>query len=169
MNEFVEIISMLGYNSGALTAVKILSTYLDKRIEFNLPLTTEDFNFSVNNKVTDIDGKEKNDIEVARLYVLSSFIGARDSTEEKKTKLARRKEFPKLWALAYEKSFPLFATYRANGYEGNSVDPFPIYGFPGYLSVISQRNEDIRELFVNSDLNPDICTPQKFLKVSESR
>ena len=25
MNEFVEIISMLGYNSGALTAVKILS------------------------------------------------------------------------------------------------------------------------------------------------
>lgn len=169
MNEFVDITSMLGYNSGALTAVKILSTYLDKRIEYNLPLTAEDFNFAANNTVTDIDGKEKDEIEVARLYVLSSFIGARDSADVKNTKLARRKEFPKLWALAYEKSFPVFAAYRANGYEGKSVDPYPIYGFPGYLSVISQRNEDIRELFVNSDLNPDMCTPQKFLKVSESR
>lgn len=169
ISEFVEITSMLGYNSGALTAVKILNTYLDKRIEYNLTLTTEDFNFSANNQVTDLDGKEKNEIEVARLNVLSSFIGARDSVDVRNTKIARRKEFPKLWALAYEKSFPVFATYRTNGYEGNSVDPFPIYGFPGYLSVISQRNEDIRELFVNSGLNPDMCTPQKLLKVSETK
>lgn len=169
ISEFVDITSMLGYNSGALTAVKILSTYLDKRIENKLPLTIEDFNFSANNKVLDIDGKEKDEIEVARLYVLSSFIAARDSADVKNVKLARRKEFPKLWALAYEKSFPVFATYRANGYEGNSLDPFPVFGFPGYLSVISQRNEDIRELFVNSHLTPDMCTPEKFLKVSETK
>jgi hypothetical protein len=167
MHEFVEIVSMLGYNSGALTAVKMLNTYLEKRIEYNLPLKPEDFNFSAKTKVVDIDGKEKDEVEVARSYVLSSFIGARDSTDVRNIKIARRKEFPKHWALAYEKPFPIFATYRANGYDGNSLDPFPIYGFPGYLSVISQRNEDIRELFINSQLNPDMCTPQKFLKVSE--
>lgn len=168
MDEFVEIISMLGYNSGALTAVRVLNSYLDKRIENNLPLTVEDFNFSAKTKTIDIDGKEKDEVEVARAYILSSFIGVRDSVSVREDKLARRKELPKLWAMAYEKSFPIFATYRTNGYEGNSLDPYPIYGFPGYLSVISQRNDDIRQLFINSQLNPDMCTPSKFLKVGNS-
>ena len=166
IEEYVEIVSFLGYNSGALTAVKILNTYLDKRIENSLNLSKDDFDFSIRNKTVDIDGKEKDEIEVAREYVLSSFVAARDSASVRNTKLARRKEFPKLWALAYEKSFPVFAAYRANAYNGNSLDPFAIYGYPGYLSVISQRNEEIRELFVNSQLNPDTCTPQNFLKVS---
>ena len=169
MDEFVDIISFLGYNSGALTAVKILNSYLDKRIESKLNLTNEDFDFSIRTKTTDIDGKEKDEVDVAREYVLSSFVAARDSVAVRNTKIARRKEFPKLWAMAYEKSFPIFATYRANGYTGNSLEPFPVYGYPGYLSVISQRNEEIRELFVNSQLNPDMCTPQKFLKVSNSQ
>ena len=162
--EIKKMISLLGYNTGALTAVRILNTYLEKRSEYGLKLAAEDFDFSKKVMKADIDGKERTEVEIARLNLLSSFIGIRDSAEVRKIKLERRRMLPAEWATAFEKSFPIFVTYRANSYDGSSTKPYSIYGYPGYLSVLSERNDHIRRLFSNSEYSPDMCVNKNFLK-----
>jgi hypothetical protein len=128
----------------------------------------DDFNFHNIVKAIDIDGKEKDVVDIATSYVLSSIVQSKDSPELKQIKIKKRKEFPRLWAEAYKESFPVFLTYQANGYNGKSIQSFPIYGYPGYLSIIVNRNNEIRDLLTNSELNPNSCTLPDFLKIPEA-
>ena len=161
---FKDLLTMLGYNTGVENAVKLLAEYLDQRLENNLLPTWNDFDFHSNLKETDLDGKTKNVIDVAGSYVMSSIVLPKDSAEVKQMKLRKRKEFPKLWAEAFRSSFPVFLAYHANGYTGKDLEAFPIYGYPGYINKIVDRQDHIRELFNSSSLNPNSCTDPNFLR-----
>lgn len=165
---FKDLIVLLGYNTGAETAFKLLNEYLDKRIENNLTLSWKDFDFYNPNKLIDLDNKEKDEVEVARSYVMSSIINANDSPELKQIKLQKRIEFPKQWLLAYTRSFPVYLALRANSYSGNSTNTYAIYGYPGYLNVLVDRNINIETLFKSSDIPPSSCINPDFLKVPQT-
>lgn len=168
MHFFKEVTSLAGYNMGSETAVQLLSEYLQSRIENNLPLTWNDFNFRTTEKIKDIDGKEKSVTEVAANYVLSSILKTTDTPAIKELKILRRREFPRLWAEAYRDTFPVYLAYRANGYKGQEVSAFPIYGYPGYLSIVSDRYAGIRTAFKSLNLSPDMCTQSNFLKTPDN-
>jgi len=159
-----EMLGTLGYHIGVETAVKLLSQYLDERKKHGLHLSANDFNFQSGAKAQDVDGQMKDAVEVATSYVLSSVVNSKDSDDDKKLKAQRRKEFPKKWAKAYLESFPVYLAYKANSYDGNSLLPFALYGYPGYLSVIVHRQSEIQELFANAQLDPNSCTDPEFLK-----
>jgi len=161
---FKEMLGTLGYHVGVETAVKLLSQYLDERKKHELSLTSEDFNFQSRIQAPDVDGQLKDAVEVAAMYVLSSVVNSKDTAEEKKLKAKRRKELPKKWAKAYQESFPVYLAYKANSYDGKSLLPFALYGYPGYLSVIANRQSEIQDQFQNADLDPNTCTDPEFLK-----
>ncbi|MGZ3724870.1 MAG: hypothetical protein ACXWQQ_03690 [Pseudobdellovibrio sp.] len=165
LNFLSQAVALLSYQTGPETAVKLLQQYLDLRIENKLPVSWKDFDFYNAVKEVDLDGKEKDSIEIARSYVTSSIIDPKDTPEIKKLKVAKRKNFPKVWQAAYAESFPVFLTLRANSYNGNSTDVFTIYGYPGYISVIADRNQTTFQLFQNSDVSPASCLDPEFLKV----
>jgi hypothetical protein len=164
LHYFKEMLATLGDHSGVETSVRLLSQYLDQRRENQLLLTMKDFDFQSDEKAQDVDGQMKNAVDVAASFVLSSILSSKDSSEEKKLKAKRRKELPKKWAEAYMESFPVYLAYRANGYDGKSFQPFAMYGYPGYLNVLTGRQEMIRDLFINAQMDPNICTDPKFLK-----
>ncbi len=162
-----KIISLLAHNTGSTNAVNIFNTYLEKRFEYGLLLKPEDFDFSLNKIKKDIDGKDRSEVEIARLNLLSGFISIKDSEKLKKIKLKRRRLLPAEWATAFEKSLPVFLTYHANSYDGKSTKPYLMYGYPGYLSLLSDRNTKIRNIFSNSDYGADLCTKKDFLSLGE--
>ncbi len=164
---FQEMTAMAGYNIGVGHAVRILNSYLDSRIEQNLTVTAQDFNFYNKDQIVDLDGQKKTEVEVARAYVLSSYIDPLENDEKNEIKAKRRKDFPRVWSEALKQSFPVYLTLKANSYTGQSLNAFTIYGYPGYLSLLSERNQGIRELFTNSDLNPDSCTDGEFLNYDQ--
>jgi hypothetical protein len=164
LHYFKEMLSTLGYHTGVETAVKLLSQYLDQRQENQLSATLADFDFQAGQKSKDVDGQMKDEVDVASAFVLSSVVNSKDSPEEKRMKAKRRKEFPKKWAEAYRESFPVFLALRANSYDGKSLQPYSLYGYPGYLSVLMGRQQQIRDLFVNAELDPNECTDPHFLK-----
>lgn len=164
---FEELTALAGYNIGVGTSIRLFNAYLDARIEQQKPITSADFNFYDKTLLTDLDGQNKPAVEIARAYVLSSYIDPLDNEEKVQLKAKRRKDFPRVWARAAQQSFPVYLTLKANGYTGQTLDAFPVYGYPGYLSVIAERNQDIRDLFTNSDLNPDSCTDGEFLKYDQ--
>lgn len=160
---FEEMISVAGYNTGVATALRLFETYLDARIEMNLPVTNRDFSFYDQELIVDLDGLKRTAVEVARAYVLSSYIDPLDSDDKAELKAKRRKDFPRVWLAAARQSFPVYLTLKANSYTGQSLNAFSLYGYPGYLSLMAERNQQIRDLFSNSNLNPDSCTDGEFL------
>lgn len=166
MHFFKEVILLIGYNTGVQTAVNLLKNYLDKRIEKNLKLSLTDFDFN-NTKTTkdDITGEIKDVVSVARSYIMSSFVSPKEASTVKLDKAKRRKLLPKLWSESYTKTFPEYLAFRANSYNGKSLDRYSIYGYPGYLNLVAERNKSIREEFRKSRLSPDLCSDPYFLKV----
>lgn len=166
MHFFKEVILLIGYNTGVHTAVNLLKNYLDKRIEKKLKLTLADFDFNNTKTIKDdFTGEEKDVVSVARSYIMSSFVSPKEATNIKLDKAKRRKMLPKLWAEAFTKTFPEYLAYRANSYNGKSMDRYSIYGYPGYLNLVAERNKSIREEFKKSRLNPDLCSDPNFLRV----
>lgn len=161
---FKDMLGTLGYHVGIETAVKILSQYLDERKKHELNLTAEDFNFQSGAKALDVDGQLKDAVEVAASYVLSSVVNSKDSADDKKWKAKRRKEFPLKWAKAYTESFPVYLAFKSNSYDGKSLLPFALFGYPGYLSVLANRQTEIQQQYQNADFDPYTCTDPEFLK-----
>ena len=152
---FQEMLALSASSIGVPTSMNIFLEYLNKRLENNLLLTDNDFDFTAS----------KNSVAVARNYVMSSFFGPKDSSELKLQKVKKRKELPKLWATSYTRTFPEHLAFRANTYDGKSIT-YSVLGFPGYLNLVAERNSDIRNVFENSDLDPDLCTDPNFLKLT---
>lgn len=166
MHYFKEVILLIGYNTGVHTAVNILKNYLDLRIQNKLKLSMKDFDFNNPKSVKDdLTGEVKDVVSIARSYIMSSFVSPRDSDKDKNIKVKRRKMLPKLWAEAYNKTFPEFLAYKANSYTGKSTKPYSIYGFPGYLNVVAEQNKAIRDEFTKANFDPNLCTDPNFLKM----
>lgn len=166
MHFFKEIIGLIGYNTGVHTAVSILRNYLDLRVEKNLKLSMKDFDFN-NPAISkdDVTGEAKDVVAIARSYVMSPFGHAKDSEKIKKEKAKKHKMLPKNWANAYKKTFPEFLAYRANAYDGKSKKKYGIYGYPGYLNLVAERNRTLRDEFEKSNLDPNLCSDPNFLKM----
>ena len=111
------------------------------------------------------DGKEKNVIDIARSYVMSSFISKKDSVAQKRAKVKKRKQLPKEWATSYLKSFPEFLALNANNYNGKQTSAYDVYGAPGYLSYVADRNREFRTVFNNAGIDPDYCSDPNFLSI----
>lgn len=152
---FKTMLSLAALNIGVPTTVNIFVDYLDKRIEKKLSLTTDDFDF----------GYSRDSVNLARDYVMSSFIGPKDTTELKLEKAKKRKEFPRLWASSFTKPFPEHLALRANTYDGTSSS-YSVLGFPGYMNLIAERNASLRMTFEKSDLDPNLCSDPNFLKIN---
>ncbi len=155
LNSFKEMLALAASSIGVPTTMNIFLDYLNKRLENNLMLTDDDFDFT----------GSKNAVTVARNYVMSSFLGPKDSVQMKLEKAKKRKELPKLWALSYTRTFPEHLAFRANTYDGKS-NTYSLLGFPGYVNLVAERNTDIRNVFTKSDLDPDQCTDPNFMKLT---
>lgn len=155
LDAFKEMLALAASSTGVPATMNIFLNYLNKRVENNLMLTDDDFDFT----------GSKNAVTVARSYVMSSFMGPKDSIQMKIEKAKKRKELPKLWALSYTRTFPEHLAFRANTYDGRS-NTYSLLGFPGYLNLLAERNTDLRNVFTNSDLDPDQCTDPNFMKLT---
>ena len=125
----------------------------------------DDFDFNKVRLVKDIygDGKEKNVIDIARSFVMSSFISPKDKPAARAIKIKKRKQFPKEWATSHLKSFPEFLALNANSYDGKQVTAYAVYGGPGYVSYVADQNRELRATFNNSGIDPDYCSDPNFL------
>ncbi|MEK6629062.1 MAG: hypothetical protein AABY53_10590 [Bdellovibrionota bacterium] len=166
MHTFKDIIALVGYNTGVRTAMNIFRNYLDQRIENKLKLTLDDFDFN-NTKIKKdpITGEVKDVVSIARSYVMSSFINPNNPESTNLDKAKRRNMLPKLWSAAYTKTFPEYLTYKANSYDGKSSERYNVYGFPGYLNLVAERNKIIRADFESANLDPNLCSDPNFLKM----
>jgi hypothetical protein len=167
MHFFKEMLTLAGYNMGSPTAIRLFSKYLELRKAAKKPLTDDDFDFNRERLKDDVDGdqKKRSAIDIAKSYIMSSFIGKKDSAAVRRIKLNKRKQLPKVWATAYLKSFPEFLTLRANSYDGKQITRYQIYGAPGYVSYIAEKNRNMRELSTNSGIDPNFCSDPNFLSL----
>ncbi len=165
MHFFKDVITLASYNMGSPTALRLFSKYLEKRKLAKKPLTSDDFNFNKVRLVKDVygDGTEKNAIDVARSFVMSSFISRKDKAPARAIKLRKRKQLPKEWASSYLKSFPEFLALNANSYDGKQISRYSVYGAPGYVSYVADQNRELREVFTGSGIDPDYCSDPNFL------
>lgn len=149
----------LGYNSGVQTAMNRLNDYLNLRLEHTqkesqLQLTAKDFDFD--------------QVDVAPLRKLALPKNPKkDSTPEeieeiKKSEILRMAQFKKAYEKAYQLSFPEFLVLRTNAgpKPPEGVNPYELYGFPGYLSALAQKNKILKVNFPGGE-----CTEDEYLKL----
>lgn len=165
MHFFKEVLALAGYNMGSPTSIRLFSKYLEKRKQAKKKLIEDDFDFNRIRLAKDTfgDGKEKNVIEIARSFIMSSFISAKDTAASKAAKLKKRKQLPKEWAASYLKSFPEFLTLNANNYDGKQTTAYDVYGAPGYVSYVADKNRELRKTFNSSGIDPNYCSDPDFL------
>lgn len=162
LHQFTTMVVLAGYNSGIGTAMNAFAKYLDQRLEANRQtksakynLTAAHFNF--------IDTKDL--VKEARLTLMSSNIKPSESAKSKAEKVKRRKQLPATWANAFTKTFPEYLALKLNSYNGKSTKPFLVYGFPGYLTALAQKNKMIRDTFQSAGIDPNFCSQPDFLNV----
>lgn len=163
---FKEITGLVGYNTGVQTALNILNRYLNVRIAKKMPLTLADFDFNNPEIIKDeISGEDRNVVSLARSYVMSSFINSTDEKKIKLIKVKRRKKLPKLWKQSFSLTFPEYLAYNANSYNGKTTKPYEVYGFPGYLNLVTSSNKAIRLEFEKAGFDANQCSDPDFLKM----
>ncbi len=165
MHFFKEVLTIAGYNMGSPTALRLFSKYLEKRKLARKSVTLDDFTFNKVRTAKDVfgDGQEKNAIDIARSFVMSSFISRKDKPAAKAIKLKKRKQLPKEWAASYLRSFPEFLTLNANSYDGKQISRYSVYGAPGYVSYVADQNRELRDAFNGSGIDPNYCSDPEFL------
>ena len=168
MHLFKEALTLAGYNMGSPTAIRLFGKYLEKRKLAKKNLREVDFDFNKVRLAKDEygDGKEKSVIDIARSYVMSSFISRKDSAAVKLAKLKKRRQLPKEWATSYLKSFPEYLAMNANNYDGKQIGKYDVYGAPGYVSYVADRNREFRTTFNNAGIDPNFCSDPEFLSIS---
>ncbi|MFZ3230600.1 MAG: hypothetical protein WA160_10385 [Pseudobdellovibrio sp.] len=166
LHSFRKMITLAGYNSGIGSAMNAFNSYLDQRIAANQRSKSNKYNL----KLSDFDFIATKDLaKEARKKLMSSFIKPKDLPKDKLEKVKMRKALPGLWASAYAKSFPEFIVYRLNAYKGDSSGNFQIYGFPGYLTALAEKNKFIRDTFNASGVEPNTCSSDQFLNFQEAK
>lgn len=165
MHFFKELLTVAGYNMGSPTAIRLFSKYLEKRKQAKKPLTMDDFDFNKVRLAKDTygDGKERSVIDIDKSFILSSFISPKDKPLARAIKLKKRKQLPREWAASYLKSFPEFLALNANNYDGKQITRYSVYGDPGYVSFVANKNREFRELFNGAGIDPNYCSDPNFL------
>ena len=107
----------------------------------------------------------KDSVKDARKILMSTNINPDDDAETKAAKVKRRLILPSYWASAYTKTFPEYLALRMNEYDGKTKKPFKVYGFPGYLNALANKNKMIRDTFQAGGVDPNYCTLENFLKI----
>ncbi len=170
MHVFKEFLTLAGYNMGSPTAIRLFGKYLDKRKFAKKNLTADDFDFNKVRMANDTlgDGKEKNVIEIARSFVMSSFISRKDTASIKATKIKKRRQLSREWSLSYLKSFPEFLAMNANNYDGKQTKAYDVYGAPGYVTFVADRNRELRKVFNDAGIDPNYCSDPDFLDLKQN-
>lgn len=148
----------LGYNSGTVTALNRLNSYLDERIqhsatEKDLNLSTKHFDF------------ENIDVSKLRKSIMPQ-VAKKEATEDERKEIAkieaaRLKNLPEVYAKAYRLSFPEYLVLRTNsGPKGK--EPYQLYGFPGYLSALALKNKILSAQFPGGE-----CTAPGYLNLTK--
>lgn len=165
MHFFKEALTIAGYNMGSPTAIRLFTKYLEKRKAAKKMLSYDDFDFNKVRMAKDIygDGQDKNAIDIAKSFVMSSFISKKDKKAALAIKLKKRKQFPKEWAASYLKSFPEFLTLNANAYDGKQITRYAVYGAPGYVSYVAEQNRQMRNTLNSAGIDPNFCSDPYFL------
>lgn len=165
MHFFKEVLTIAGYNMGSPTALRLFGKYLEKRKIAKKNISYEDFDFNKQRMAKDVygDGKERSTIEIARSFVMSSFISPKDKEAARAIKLKKRKQLPKEWAASHLKSFPEFLAYNANSYDGKQITRYSVYGTPGYVSFVAEQNRQMRNILNTAGIDPDFCSDPNFL------
>lgn len=162
LHDYKTMLVLVGYNSGIGTATNTLVNYLDQRIEANSKSKSSKYNLTA----AHFDFYSTKDlVRDARRIVMSSHINSDDDAETKAAKIQRRKILPSYWASAYTRTFPEYLALRMNKYDGKTKRPFTVYGFPGYLNALANKNKLIRETFQTGGVDPNYCTLENFLKI----
>jgi len=160
LNTVQKMITLVGYNSGVGSAANVFNAYLDERIAANARTKSKKYNLTL----ADFDFvTTKDNVKEARNFLMSSFISPKLSAKDKIERVKKRKQLPSVWASAYTKTFPEYIVLRLNAYKGDSSSKFQIYGFPGYLSALADKNKMIRDTFKQNGISPDYCSSDKFL------
>lgn len=163
---FQKMLTLVGYNSGIGSAFTVFNNYLEQRITANARNKTTKYNLKLSGEKSDFDfasAKSISAVDEARSYLMSSSISPKDSKVKKDEKIRKRKQLPAVWGSAYQKTFPEYIALRLNAYKGDSAGRFAIYGFPGYLSALAEKNKMIRDTFNQRGTPPNYCTSDKFL------
>ncbi len=162
LHDYKTMLVLVGYNSGIPSASRAFRDYLDQRIEANRKSKSNKYNLTP----AHFDFYSTSDlVKDARKIVASSNIKPDDDAETKAAKIQRRKILPKYWASAYTRTFPEYLALRMNEYDGKTKKIFKVYGFPGYLNILVNKNKLIRETFQNGGVDPNYCTLPNFLKI----
>ncbi|AZZ36146.1 hypothetical protein CIK05_04835 [Bdellovibrio sp. qaytius] len=189
LSNLATMIAFAGYNTGPSTSFNMLNEYLDKRIASKKSLTERDFDFHNPSTATDIDGKVKSVIEIARINVRSANIKKNDP--DAKMKLKRVKLLPSKIAKSHLLTFPEFMVYNQNNFDSSILNPknlakiqsisnaaeknkernkyerFSSIGAPGYLSNLALKDSAIRSAFENSGADQYYCSNPNFLKIRD--
>lgn len=162
MNSIQKMITLVGYNSGIGSAMTVFNNYLDQRIAANQRSKTSKYNL----KPSDFDFiATKDAVKQARDYITSSFIKPGDP--QKSDKVKKRSQLPAVWGSAFTKTFPEYIVLKLNSYKGDSSAKYQIYGFPGYLSALAEKNKMIRDTFQGGGVDPEYCSSSKFLNFKD--
>lgn len=159
--QFQKMITLAGYNAGVGSAMNVFNSYLEQRIAANAKSKSNKYNL----KPSDFDFVETIPaVKEARSYLLSGSIKPGLSAKDKAEKVKKRKQLPSVWANAYTRTFPEYIALRLNTYKGGS-GKFQIYGVPGYLTSIAEKNKMFRDTFQAGGENPNYCSSPQFLNV----
>ncbi len=162
LHDYSTMLVLAGYNSGISAATNAFVNYLDQRIEANLKTKSTKFNLMP----AHFDFISTKDlVKDARKILMSSHINPDDDAETKAAKIKRRQILPSYWASAYTRTFPEYLALRMNKYDGKTKKPFTVYGFPGYLNALANKNTMIRDTFQAGGVDPNYCTLENFLKI----
>lgn len=179
MHDVKNILVALAYNSGPETTVNKFVDYLDERLEaknktkktdkIKFNLTPDDFNFALH------------DVKPVRQQIMTTFIKSilieneksetPDEVLLKELHALREKErrriidLPTQYNNAYTLSLPQFLTMRTNAGPqppDSKKRSYELYGYPGYLSALSLKNEILNKYFPNNE-----CTNPNYLKLGK--
>ncbi len=198
-HRMVEMVTLLGYNAGPGTAMKMFMDYLNRRVNHNkLPnakkrlLTDADFDFHNPKKnKDDIDGVERTVVEIARLNVSAPMI--KKDEKNLKVRLERVRILPEKMRTAHLLTFPEFLIYRQNNFESSILNPanlakvndikdaaerdrarkvYPSYktlAAPGYLNFLAAKDNAIRITFETAGQSEWLCSDKNFLKLKPAK
>lgn len=189
LSNLATMIAFAGYNTGPSTSFNMLNEYLTKRIAAKKPVTEHDFDFHNPKTATDMDGKVKSVIDIARMNVRSANIKKNDP--DTKMKLKRVKLLPNKIAKSHLLTFPEFMVYNQNNYDSSILNPknlskiesikneaeknkerakyerFSSIGAPGYLSNLALKDTALRAAFENSGADKYYCSNPNFLRIRD--
>lgn len=163
-----EALALAAYNAGVNPPFNALQSFVEKREKAGLRISARDFDFYATATATDIDGKEKDVLSIAREFVIAPFISP-ITAEGKALQVKRTKILKQKIDNSFKLTFPEHMIYQQtnlNEIGGKINAKFRVLGLPGYLNFLAKKNMQIREFFVKNGKGADFCAKADYLRMS---